>query len=768
MSYTRKTIIAGLVGGIVAAGLAAAPAQAQNYTWQNVQMVGGGYVDGIVAHPGQQGLFYAKTDVGGAYRYNSANGTWVPLNDWTPSANNGWMGVDSIAVDPNNTNMLFMSVGAYDSWAYVPQGAILVSSNQGASFTAHQMPFPMGSNNTGRDAGERLQVDPNNGNVLFYGTRNDNLPTPYNNGMNGLWTSTDQGNTWTQVAAGNAPPLSSNGTGAGIAFTAFYKPSLANGRTQKIFAGVSDSNAPSTLYVSNDAGAHWSAVSGGPGSTASGGMYPNHGLIGPDGNLYITYGNSPGPYGMTSGQVWKYSIGGGTWTNITPVAPSSSDAFGYDGLALDPKKSGTVMVTTVDRYGAGDTIFRSTSAGNSGSWVDLKSKATFSWTQSPWAPWGHPNGFGNWMNLVIDPFNSNNAFYGTGGGIFATTNLTNADSGQATSWSVAAKGVEETVPQTIISPTSGAPLAAAIADVCGFVFNSLTTPPNSMISTQSGTGVAGACTFGSSIDFARGNPSKMVLVGTNPYGNPIPVGVVTSNGGTSWTAFPTLPAGMKKGEGSVTISYDGSTIVWSPHTDDNLAPVYTTNGGSTWTTISMWGNPLPVGSKVLSDGGQNLFYAWKPGTTNLYVGNNAGSWYQTAALPAQPTQVVTVPGRGGEVWMVAPSGMYKSTNSGSSWNAPITITNYFGFSFTPSSIGFGKAATGASYPTIFAGGQFNDGTTGIMRSTDGGVNWTKINDGNHQWSGIGQVVGDMRTFGTVYLNAAGGMGRGIIYGTSPN
>ena len=50
---------------------------------------------------------------------------------------------------------------------------------------------------------------------------------------------------------------------------------------------------------------------------------------------------------MTSGQVWKYSIGGGTWTNITPVAPSSSDAFGYDGLALDPKKSGTVMVTTV-------------------------------------------------------------------------------------------------------------------------------------------------------------------------------------------------------------------------------------------------------------------------------------------------------------------------------------------------------------------------------------------------------------------------------------
>jgi hypothetical protein len=248
----------------------------------------------------------------------------------------------------------------------------------------------------------------------------------------------------------------------------------------------------------------------------------------------------------------------------------------------------------------------------------------------------------------------------------------------------------------------------------------------------------------------------------------VPVGVVTSNGGANWTAFPTLPAGMKKGEGSVAISFDGNSIVWSPHTDDNLAPVYTTNGGASWTTISFWGNTLPVGSKVVSDGAQNVFYAWKSGSTNFYVGNGAASWYQAAALPGAPTQVVTVPGRGGEVWMVAPSGMYKSTNSGSTWNAPITITNYFGYSFTPSSIGFGKAATGASYPAIYAGGQFNDGTTGIMRSTDGGTTWAKINDGNHQWGGISQIVGDMRTFGTVYLNVAGGMGRGIIYGTSAN
>jgi len=55
-----------------------------------------------------------------------------------------------------------------------------------------------------------------------------------------------------------------------------------------------------------------------------------------------------------------------------------------------------------------------------------------------------------------------------------------------------------------------------------------------------------------------------------------------------------------------------------------------------------------------------------------------------------------------------------------------------------------------------------------MRSIDGGSTWVKINDSNHQWCGIGLITGDYNTFGTVYLTAGGGMGRGIIYGTSPN
>ncbi len=150
--------------------IAVTGASAQSYTWQNAKIVGGGFVDGIVAHPGQNGLFYARTDVGGAYRYNSSTSTWVPLLDWTTAANWYEIGVDSIAIDPNNTNQLYMAVGEYAAETYDGDGAILISSNQGASFYTSSLPFRVGSNDNGRNGGERLQVDQNLGSVLFYGT----------------------------------------------------------------------------------------------------------------------------------------------------------------------------------------------------------------------------------------------------------------------------------------------------------------------------------------------------------------------------------------------------------------------------------------------------------------------------------------------------------------------------------------------------------------------------------------------------------------------
>ena len=56
-------------------------AQAQAYRWGSVAIGGGGFVSAIVPSKTERGLFYARTDVGGAYRWDAAHATWVPLLD---------------------------------------------------------------------------------------------------------------------------------------------------------------------------------------------------------------------------------------------------------------------------------------------------------------------------------------------------------------------------------------------------------------------------------------------------------------------------------------------------------------------------------------------------------------------------------------------------------------------------------------------------------------------------------------------------------------
>jgi len=49
-------------------------APAEPYTWDNVGIGGGGFVSGLITSKNEPDLLYARTDVGGAYRWNPLAG----------------------------------------------------------------------------------------------------------------------------------------------------------------------------------------------------------------------------------------------------------------------------------------------------------------------------------------------------------------------------------------------------------------------------------------------------------------------------------------------------------------------------------------------------------------------------------------------------------------------------------------------------------------------------------------------------------------------
>ena len=307
-------------GGAAQAGAesdgSAGPAGTVAYGWKNVTILGGGFVTGVIFSPVQKDLIYARTDIGGAYRYQPRDQTWIPLTDQISRADANFWGIESIAADPVDGARVYLAVGTYSqSWA--GNGAILRSNDRGDNWERADMPIKMGGNENGRSNGERLAIDPNQTNILLFGSR-----------KNGLWKSTDGGKSWDKAPSS---PVTEEPLGVGFTFVLFDKKSGASGKpTPTIYAGVA--SAKTGLYRSTDGGASFKPVPKQPT-----GVMPSHGAFDPSGVLYLSYGNLPGPSDVVDGAVWKYDPKKDSWTNVTPLVPNpkENDKFGYGGLAVD-------------------------------------------------------------------------------------------------------------------------------------------------------------------------------------------------------------------------------------------------------------------------------------------------------------------------------------------------------------------------------------------------------------------------------------------------
>ncbi|KOU00617.1 carbohydrate-binding protein [Streptomyces sp. NRRL F-5755] len=678
-------------------------AAAGPYTWRNAQVVGGGYVTGLVFNPREKGLLYARTDMGGAYRWDTAAEQWIPLTDWLGEKDWNLLGIDALATDPVDPDRLYLATGTYtNNWA--GNGAILRSTDRGRTFQRTDLPFKLGGNEDGRGAGERLVVDPSDHRTLLLGTR-----------KNGLWRSTDHGVTWRQVSS--FPVKDGAGSGAGISFVT-YGPAGSN----TVYVGVADRSA--SLYRSTDGGSTWKAVPGHPT-----GQLPQHGVVSGDGSLYLTYTDNLGPNGVTAGSVWKYTPAGGAWKNISP----SQGSYGFSGLAVDPRKPSTVMVTTLGRWWPEDEIYRSTDGGTT--WKALAGKSVRNAFAAPYIG----THTGHWMTaLAIDPFDSGHVLYGTGNGIWRSKDADATDSGGNSHWTVGARGLEETALMDAIAPPGGATVITAMGDQGGFRHDDLTKVPAGRMNNP-------MMTNSSDIDFAQANPSVMVRVGRGGAQD----GAYSTNGGNSWTGFRSEPvAGADSGH--VALAADGSSIVW---TEAGQVPYRSTDKGASWSKVG----GLGTGAVVVADrSSAGTFYSLAGGT--LYASTDGGATFTARAtgLPADG-RLKAVPGVAGDLWIAGgDQGLLHSTDGGRTFARLTTVKS-------AAALGFGKAAPGASYQALYMIGTVKD-VSGVFRSTDKGATWLRVNDDAHQWGNIGSVgviTGDPDTFGRVYV---GTNGRGLQYG----
>ncbi|HVV50230.1 MAG TPA: carbohydrate-binding protein [Polyangia bacterium] len=702
------------------------------YNFKNVVILGGGFVSGIIYSPVEKDLVFARTDVGGAYRWDPAGKSWVALTDQLGRDTN-FLGIESLAADPVDANKVYLAAGEYTG-SWVGNGAILKSTDRGNTWQTIDMPMKMGGNENGRSMGERLAIDPNLTSVLYFGSRKA-----------GLWKSTDSATTWQKVAGFTA---SDGDKGIGIPVVVFDKSTGTKGKaTPTIYAAVANNDG--SLYRSTDAGATWKLVPGQPK-----GVMASHAEFDAAGELYLSYGNGPGPNDITTGSVWKLDPKKDKFTDITPVKPNGDDKFGYGGLSVDAKHPGTLVVSTLDRWSRHDDVFRTTDGGKK--WKPLFDKAVRDDMGAKYLYWHKSDPIGRgWMgDIAIDPFHPERAMYVTGQGIWASEDLNAADGDKPTHWKFLDQGLEETVIKELVSPPVGPPLLSGMGDLCGFRHDDLGKP------TAEGMFDNPLCGAATGLDVAWTKPDVVARVG---WDDKKEWGGTSLDGGKTWTPFKSEPKG--KGAGSIAVAADGSALVWAPME----GPVVVSHDlGATWARAE--GLPdaesspdwAPVPFRPAADRvNPKKFYVFDAKGGQAYASTDGGAHFTAAptGLPGlgdyqySSASVHATPGIEGDVWLTAFKELDHSTDSGKSYESIPSVSEAY-------ALGFGKPAEGKTYPALYLIGKIGD-VTGFFRSDDKGESWVRINDDLHQWGFCTVITGDPRVSGRVYIGTGG---RGIIYG----
>jgi hypothetical protein len=751
-------LLAGCSGGSTTPGatgtapvLAATTGSATSFT--SVKWGGGGYVTGLIYHPTTANVLYARTDIGGAYRWNATTSSWTPITDGL-GFNGGesrFHGAESIALDPNNDQLVYMVTGMY---TFEGNGRIYVSNDRGTTWTHYDLPFPVGGNNPARAIGERLSVDPNSPSTLYYGSRTA-----------GLWKSTDAGRTWAQVTSLATLQLTNDQVNAmggwvtGVESLTFDTSTKGTGTpTATLYAAIAQDYAnaaglASTLYKSVNGGATWTPVTV---PSAVSGYYIPHTVRAADGTFYVAFSAGAGPGVAGPGYLYKFS--GGTWSLL-----ANNASAGYGGVSVYGSGStARIALGVSNTWGSGQVVQLSLDGGTT--WKEIEQGM-------PHTPTG--GAAGGWVDdIEIDPSNPDHISHVHGGGIVETHNASAA----TPTWNDAVANLEETATNAIVTPPAGASykFVDSAGDIGTWLQTDLAVHPTKGPSNTWSNGIAA--------DVLWSDPTFIVGSGVQNSSSTA-FGFWSGDGGNTWSNFAKLPTGAstnKAGTASI-VATSRSNIVWAPA---NSVPSYSTNNGSRWTATNLpalaslgWDR----GYRLVADRkNANKVYAYDSGGAfwgtagKVYVSTNGGHTFTlsqgsvSANLAPNAywiTSMAVNPNVEGDLWLADGNAVYHSTDSGTTWTrlngfASVAATGSTAQLQGASAIALGKAQAGSPYSAaIYVVGTMN-GVWGVFHSDDGGATWARFNDDTHQYGGIGALAADWNTYGRIYFS---GTGRGIVY-----
>ena len=475
--------------------------------WDTVPLGGGGFVTGLACNSNASAL-YCRTDVGGAFRWvpaaDATNGTWVSLTDdmlvfGTPSAGN-LMGVESLSTDPSNLNRVYMAAA----------NGIWVSDDKGENWTDAGDPIiTTDGNGNYKTCGERLAVDPNNPDIVWYGSRTYGLQKGVKQ-PDGSWV-------WTQIPATSVPFGRAVSTvKAGVSFVSCDK----NSGSTILYAGVFDDVTTGTnvggIYRSTDGGTTWTKMTITGGATLT---TPMRAQVTSWGNVYITAGGQG---------AFKFIKGNASIDKYTALPTGVN----YVGVTADSAQ-GAVYVAEGKWDAQYNRIWRSTDGGTV--WTV---QSTFSQARQ------EPDGtksltgywFGNTSSMLANPTGGNELWVGDFFGVSRTRNSQSLGSGTGSLWSTLQKGQEETVSLSLKNGATGPKLMSGVSDVGGFRYNDITARPYGTAGNTFNNLSGGNIT---SLDFSEANTDVWAAawVESDGYGG---TGMTSSDGGVNWSRFGQL------------------------------------------------------------------------------------------------------------------------------------------------------------------------------------------------------------------------------------